>query len=640
MRRVTIILVIVFSLLIPVITISCDAPQEPEAEAWAVIGPEGGVVEVTDPESSIYGTRIEIPPGALTEETTISVNETTFDLFVSDKCELTSVSRAILIEPDNTVLSKNCTITLPYSDADDDGFIDGTNLSEEFLSVFFALSHSEEAYLANDYVIDTDANVIHISTNHFSKWKWWGQRWNPGVTVNYYIDSVPDNGDDESLFHQEIADAFLMWQTALDDLFTFSKTENLDEADIVFRKKNFCEWFDGLDCDAAGSTAPGYSIRGEFTIYFNTHIDNLPRRWIANDYCDFDYSGPPFLRVAVHEIGHAIGLNDIRDTVNVGYEHTACNPTCDIDNRVIMRYDAGPLKPFICLSCLDISEVRDHYGLSAQQDTDDDNISNLCDNCPDIYNPDQADSDGDGIGDACSEVYHAGIDVEKTADPSYGVASTDITFTITIANTSDLTLDPVEVVDTLPDGMSYVSDDAGGTESPEGTITWDIGPIPSGSAATIHLVARIDGDVLGTATNIVTATGTPPYGDDVEDTDTAAVVVGDVVVDARISISPPEDINVVGDPHYFTATVETSTDGTTWIPYVGATVTFEVTTGPGTLDPVTDVTDTSGEATTTLSSVVSGTSLVKASTTVYSYDLSTDGTGYNSDPAEKDWVDA
>ncbi len=34
-------------------------------------------------------------------------------------------------------------------------------------------------------------------------------------------------------------------------------------------------------------------------------------------------------------------------------------------------------------------------------DTDSDGVVDICDNCPDVYNPDQADSDGDGIGDAC-----------------------------------------------------------------------------------------------------------------------------------------------------------------------------------------------------------------------------------------------
>jgi uncharacterized repeat protein (TIGR01451 family) len=243
---------------------------------------------------------------------------------------------------------------------------------------------------------------------------------------------------------------------------------------------------------------------------------------------------------------------------------------------------------------------------------------------------------GDDVEDtdtADVRVYHAGIDVYKTADPGCGAASANVTFTITVTNTNGSVLDPVIVVDTLPDGMSYVSDDAGGTESPEGTITWNIGPLASGNSTTIHLVASIDGDELGTLTNEVTATGTPPEGDDVEDTDTADVLA----VDARISISPLEDTNVVGDEHILTAKVEVD-DGTGWDPYQGATVTFEVTDGPGALDPVTDVTDTSGEATTTLTSTEAGISKITASTSVCGYDISTDGTADSSEPAEKDWV--
>jgi hypothetical protein len=36
-----------------------------------------------------------------------------------------------------------------------------------------------------------------------------------------------------------------------------------------------------------------------------------------------------------------------------------------------------------------------------QLDTDGDGLGNVCDNCPVAYNPDQEDTDGDGIGDAC-----------------------------------------------------------------------------------------------------------------------------------------------------------------------------------------------------------------------------------------------
>ena len=42
-------------------------------------------------------------------------------------------------------------------------------------------------------------------------------------------------------------------------------------------------------------------------------------------------------------------------------------------------------------------------------DLDEDGINNDEDNCPDIYNPDQTDIDGDGAGDACDICDNANI---------------------------------------------------------------------------------------------------------------------------------------------------------------------------------------------------------------------------------------
>lgn len=48
------------------------------------------------------------------------------------------------------------------------------------------------------------------------------------------------------------------------------------------------------------------------------------------------------------------------------------------------------------------SEIADILALnSASPDSDNDGINDVNDNCPTTYNPDQTDTDGDGIGDAC-----------------------------------------------------------------------------------------------------------------------------------------------------------------------------------------------------------------------------------------------
>ncbi|MEQ8768745.1 MAG: thrombospondin type 3 repeat-containing protein [Planctomycetota bacterium] len=50
------------------------------------------------------------------------------------------------------------------------------------------------------------------------------------------------------------------------------------------------------------------------------------------------------------------------------------------------------------VTCLDNCP---NVGNADQSDTDGDGIGDACDNCPNVYNPFQADADGDGIGDAC-----------------------------------------------------------------------------------------------------------------------------------------------------------------------------------------------------------------------------------------------
>jgi uncharacterized repeat protein (TIGR01451 family) len=115
------------------------------------------------------------------------------------------------------------------------------------------------------------------------------------------------------------------------------------------------------------------------------------------------------------------------------------------------------------------------------------------------------------------------IEVIKTAAPSEGIPCTDVTFTIKVKNTGDCTLDPVKVVDTLPEGMSYVSSSPAGS-AVGNTITWaNVGALASGASATITLVAHIEEGATETLTNELTASGTPPAGDDVTDIATATV---------------------------------------------------------------------------------------------------------------------
>ena len=106
-------------------------------------------------------------------------------------------------------------------------------------------------------------------------------------------------------------------------------------------------------------------------------------------------------------------------------------------------------------------------------------------------------------------------------------------------------------------------------------------------------------------------------------------------IDVKLTLTPSTDTNQVGDPHVFTATLEYTTNGTSWSPLAGETIDFVKTSGPGTLSASSATTDGSGEATVTLTSSVVGSTVVEAS-----FDGTVVGASAEADDtADKDWID-
>jgi hypothetical protein len=74
--------------------------------------------------------------------------------------------------------------------------------------------------------------------------------------------------------------------------------------------------------------------------------------------------------------------------------------------------------------------------------------------------------------------------------------------------------------------MSFVSSSPVADSQVGSTLTWDnVGPILASNSKTIFLVAHVDADAIGMLNNTANATGTPPAGDNVSDSDTADVEV-------------------------------------------------------------------------------------------------------------------
>ncbi|MBI4898766.1 MAG: hypothetical protein HY827_10435 [Actinobacteria bacterium] len=114
-------------------------------------------------------------------------------------------------------------------------------------------------------------------------------------------------------------------------------------------------------------------------------------------------------------------------------------------------------------------------------------------------------------------------------------------------------------------------------------------------------------EVLAIAENIGD-TFTAPDGT----TGTPYILARGVEVISDIKLTPPEATNVIGSPHTVTATVVRQPEISADEPAVGVTVTFKVIDGPNTGVTGTAVTDSSGVATFTYTSSVTGVDTIEA----------------------------
>jgi hypothetical protein len=87
--------------------ITAIVTQNVEAEAAAVIGPEGGVVEVTDPESDWYGVKVDIPEDALLFNTFIILSNSYFSINTNGKLNISVPSSLLRIDPELRFFKKD-----------------------------------------------------------------------------------------------------------------------------------------------------------------------------------------------------------------------------------------------------------------------------------------------------------------------------------------------------------------------------------------------------------------------------------------------------------------------------------------------------------------------------------------------------
>ena len=164
-------LLVLFSLVLSCGTDSSNPestiPQQPGTERS--IGPEGGIVEITDPDLSSFGAGIYIPSNALTENTLLSIQESNNS--TSSPSDTYPAGPVIRFLPDGTIFKKAVTISLPYNDIDNNGYIDGTSISEDNIR---AMVFNKQSNLWQDIRLtglDTENNILQIQTTHFTDYE-------------------------------------------------------------------------------------------------------------------------------------------------------------------------------------------------------------------------------------------------------------------------------------------------------------------------------------------------------------------------------------------------------------------------------------------------------------------------------------
>jgi uncharacterized repeat protein (TIGR02543 family) len=143
-------------------TLSCFGIS-PVASAL-ITAASGGLITVSAPGSPINGLSINIPAGALSANTTLTVSQ-----LVSPPT-FGGVARFFMagfeVDPDGTLLAVPATVTLPYN-VSQFSTTEGVRL-EDFLGVYFIQASTGNPELLNSFTVNKTTHVLTGTVSHFS----------------------------------------------------------------------------------------------------------------------------------------------------------------------------------------------------------------------------------------------------------------------------------------------------------------------------------------------------------------------------------------------------------------------------------------------------------------------------------------
>lgn len=153
------------------------------------------------------------------------------------------------------------------------------------------------------------------------------------------------------------------------------------------------------------------------------------------------------------------------------------------------------------------------------------------------------------------------LSLTKTIDKSPPLVSDNVRFTLTVTNDGPSGATSVEVLDLLPSGYNYVSDDGGGAYD-EVTGIWNVGSVASGDSTSLSILCNVNasGDYDNVAEIIAhdqtDIDSTPNNNIPGEDDQDGVSVVPVPLVDISVAKTVDQIIPEVGEEILFTVTVQ------------------------------------------------------------------------------------
>ncbi|MDT8307024.1 MAG: S8 family serine peptidase [Anaerolineae bacterium] len=204
----------------------------------------------------------------------------------------------------------------------------------------------------------------------------------------------------------------------------------------------------------------------------------------------------------------------------------------DSQNNVENVYIQNPADGyFVTVSAVNIAAD----GVPYNGDTTDQHFALVCSNC----------------------VEATDLSITKSDNPDPAVAGETLDYTLTVTNEGDIAATNVEVVDVLPAGVTYLSDDAGCMQGPPGTLTCNLGSMAPGAVEVIQITVLIDADLVYNAGGPTTITNNatvedlagpdPDPANDTVSEDTLVVAEADLEIVSFEAVDPPAQVLVGED---------------------------------------------------------------------------------------------